>query len=117
MKKTMYAGLITGVITAVMIMAATVSVTDVSAGKNEWGDLASDLGQSGKMGKHSSDPDDNPDTDNTPRIGVGNLDLTEPDVAEGDLDDDDGDRAHPSENADVLRGLCEQGGGTENQCP
>jgi hypothetical protein len=73
--------------------------------KNEWGDLASDLGEDGKMGSHSSDPIQGDDDRETPRTGVGNLDL------------DGGGKDHPSETADILRGLCESGEGSEDQCP
>jgi hypothetical protein len=107
---------ITMVAAIVMIMSTTLSVTDSFAAKNEWGKLASDLARSepGKMGSHSSDPIQGDDDRETPRTGVGNLDLDEGD---GDIDDDGGDRDHPSETADILRDLCESGQGSEDQCP
>jgi hypothetical protein len=114
MKKSTLTGLIATMISAAMIASTTFSVTDASASKNEWGDLASDLGQAGKMGGHSSDPIQGDDDRETPRTGVGNLDLDEGD---GDIDDDDGDKDHPSETADILRDLCDSGQGTEDQCP
>lgn len=98
-------GLFAATITFAMIMSTTLSVTDAFAAKNEWGDLASDLGQSGKMGSHSSDPIQGDDDRETPRTGVGNLDLN------------GGGKDHPSETAESLRDLCESGQGTEDQCP
>ena len=55
-----------------MVMSTTFSISDAFAA-NEWGDLASDLGQSGKMGPHSSDPIQGNDDRETPRTGVGNF--------------------------------------------
>ena len=101
----MLMGLMAGAITVAMVLSTTLSVTDVSASKNEWGDLASDLGKEGKMGSHSSDPIQGDDDRETPRTGVGNLDL------------DGGGKDHPSETADTLRDLCESGQGSEDQCP
>jgi hypothetical protein len=106
---------------AIVFMATMASVswpigtaTATADPKNEWGDLASDLGEERKMGSHSSDPVQGNDDRETPRTGVGNLDLDEGD---GDIDDDGGDRDHPSETADILRDLCESGQGSEDQCP
>jgi hypothetical protein len=110
MNKTIYAGLVAGVIVAGMIMSTTLSVTDVFAGKNEWGKLASDLAKAGKMGEHASDPDHDgdkgQDPDHSPRQGVGNLDL-----------DGDGERDHPSETADTLRGICDSIPDEDPRCP
>ena len=105
MKKTTFTGLCRLAITFAMVMSTTFSISDAFAA-NEWGDLASDLGQSGKMGPHSSDPIQGNDDRETPRTGVGNL----------DLDGEEG-KDHPSETAEVLRDLCESGQGTEDQCP
>jgi hypothetical protein len=106
MRKTLCLGLIGGFITIAVVLLTTLSFTDASASKNEWGDLASDLAKEGKMGPHSSDPIQGDDDRETPRSGVGNLDL-----------DGDGERDHPSETADTLRDLCESGQGSEDQCP
>lgn len=107
-------GLIAGVVTASLMMSSTLYTTNVFASNNAWGDLASDLGKAGKMGGHSSDPIQGDDDRETPRTGVGNLDLDEGD---GDIDDDDGDKDHPSETARILRDLCDSGQGSEDQCP
>jgi hypothetical protein len=111
MKNTKLMGLtVAVVITTTMMLSATLSVTDVFASYNEWGDLSSDMGQAGKMGEHASDPDHDgekgQDPDHSPRQGVGNLDL-----------DDDGERDHPSESADTLRGICEGITGDDPRCP
>ena len=95
-----------------MVLSPTLSVTDVFASKNEWGDLASDMGQ--KMGEHSSDPDHDGVKPEGNREGVGNLDLDEGD---GDIDDDDGDKDHPSETADNLREACEGADEDDPRCP
>ena len=116
MKNTKLMGLaVAGVIVATMMLSATLSVTNVFASTaNEWGNLASEMGQAGKMGVHSSDPNHDGDKGDGPRIGVGQLDLREND---GDLDNDDDDRATPGENAEVLRALCENAPEDDPKCP
>jgi hypothetical protein len=105
-------GLVAGVITTAMVLATTLSITNVSATtsneNNDWGNLASDLAKSGKMGEHASDPDhdDIKGHDEGPRQGVGNLDL-----------DGDGEKDHPSETADTLRGLCDSLPDDDPRCP
>jgi hypothetical protein len=104
MKKTMSMGLIAGVFTIAMVLSTTLSITNVSASKNEWGDLASDMG--GKLGEHSSDPDHDGVKPEGNREGVGNLDL-----------DGDEERDHPSETADTLREACEDAEEDDPRCP
>lgn len=116
MKKTISVGLIAGVVTTAMILSTTLGDFSVFASSNEWGDLASDLGQAGKMGEHASDPDHdgNKGQDDNPRVGVGNIDLAEND---GNIEDDDGDKAHPSETADILRSVCDSIEEDDPRCP
>lgn len=90
-----------------MILSTTSTNTHVFA-QNEWGKLASDMGKAGKMGKHASDPDHDgvKGKDEGNREGVGNLDL-----------DGDGEKDHPSETANVLRGACEGASDDNPFCP
>ena len=107
MNKSIRIGIFAGVCAIAMILSATSANPQVFA-QNEWGKLASDMGQAGKMGKHASDPDHdgNKGKDEGPRQGVGNLDL-----------DNDGERDHPSETANALRDACAGISGDDPRCP
>jgi len=105
MRKTIYAGLIASLLAAAVISTTSSGTNAFASDKNDWGDLSSDLAKAGKMGGHASDPIQGDDDRETPRGGVGNLDL------------DGGGKDHPSESARTLKNLCDTGQGTADQCP
>ena len=80
---------------AVVATTASLSTTvyaEKAADPNCFGEEASQLGQSGQMGKHSSDPIPDGEKDHdTPRDGIGNV-------------GGKGSETHPSELAEDLNG-------------
>ena len=95
----MFGILATILVATITVTATTTALATSDPPRNDFGEGASHLGQTGQMGDHSS-------SQNEPRSGIGNV------FDKGDPKDDP-DSKHP---ADTANSLCPEGS-TDPRCP